>query len=172
MYKASAPFFIQFLCALSGILDKADAFAVSKKIDATVLTGMRLAPDMHPLAWQVRSATNHAARACAMIAGVPMPDLGDNQTTVCDLQERIAKTVEFVRSIKPEQLDGQEDEEIVLKFGANEFKFTGLSFLLSFCLPNFYFHATTAYDILRHAGMDIGKRDFMGGRRGDTSEAT
>lgn len=162
MYRASVPVFIQFLCALSGVLDKASTFAESKKIDATVLTGMRLAPDMHPFAWQVRSTTNHAARACAMIAGVPTPDLGDNQATVCDLKERIAKTVEFIRSIKPEQLDGQEDKEIALKFGANEFKFTGLSFLLNFCLPNFYFHASTAYDILRHAGLDIGKRDFMG----------
>jgi hypothetical protein len=162
MYKASVPIFSQFLCALSGVLDKGAAFAEAKKIDPTVLTGMRLAPDMHPLAWQVRSTTNHAVRACAMISGVTAPDLGDNQTTVSELKERIAKTVEFVKSIKPEQMDGQEDKEIVLKFGANEFKFNGLTFLLNFCLPNFYFHAATSYDILRHAGVEIGKRDFMG----------
>ena len=162
MYKASVPLFSQYLCALSGVLDKGAAFAESKKIDVSVLTGMRLAADMHPFAWQVRSATNHAARACAMIAGVPMPDLGDNQTSASELKERISTTVGFIKSIKPEQLDGQEDKEIVLKLGSSELKFSGLSFLLNFCLPNFYFHTTTAYDILRHAGVDIGKRDFMG----------
>ena len=162
MYKASVPVFTQFLCALSAVLDKADLFADAKKIDASVLTGMRLAPDMHPFAWQVRSTTNHAVRACAMIAGIPAPDLGDNQTSICDLKERIAKSVDFIRGIRPEQLDGQEDREIVLKIGGNELKFTGLPFLISFCLPNFFFHAATAYDILRHAGVDLGKRDFMG----------
>lgn len=163
MYKASAPVFIQFLCALSGVLDKAAAFAEAKKVDATVLTSMRLAPDMHPLAWQVRSTTNHAVRACALIAGIAVPDLGDNQGTVSELKERIAKTVDFIRSIRPEQLDGQEDREVKLTVGGNELKLDGLTFLLNFCLPNFYFHAATAYDILRHAGVDIGKRDFMGG---------
>lgn len=162
LYKASVPIFSQFLCALSGVLDKAATFAETKKIDPTVLTGMRLAPDMHPLAWQVRSTTNHAVRACAMLAGVPQPDLGDNQTTISELKERIAKTVDFIKSLKPEQIDGQEEKEIVLKFGANEFKFTGLAFLLNFSLPNFYFHASTSYDILRHAGVELGKRDFMG----------
>jgi uncharacterized protein len=162
MYKASVPIFVQFLSALSGVLDKAAAFSESRKCDATVLTAMRLAPDMHPLAWQVRSTTNHAVRACAMISGATAPDLGDNQSTVSELKERIATTIDFVKSIKPEQMDGQEDKEIVLKFGTNEFKFTGLSFLLNFCLPNFYFHAATSYDILRHAGVEIGKRDFMG----------
>jgi hypothetical protein len=162
MHKASAPVFVQFLCAQSAVLDKAAAFAESKKIDPTVLTAMRLAPDMHPLAWQVRSTANHAVRACAQISGVPAPELGDTQTTVSELKERIAKAVAFIKSIKPEQMDGQEDKEIVLKFGANEFKFTGLSFLLNFCLPNFFFHDATAYDILRHAGLEIGKRDFMG----------
>jgi hypothetical protein len=165
MYKASVPVFSQFLCALSSVLDKAATFAETKKIDPTVLTGMRLAPDMHPLAWQVRSTTNHAVRACAMLAGVRQPDLGDNQATVSELKERIAKTVDFIKSLKPEQIDGQEEKEIVLKFGANEFKFTGLAFLLNFSLPNFYFHAATSYDILRHAGVEIGKRDFMGSPR-------
>jgi hypothetical protein len=162
MYRASVPVFVQFLSALSAVLDKADLFADSKKIDATVLTGMRLAPDMHPLAWQVRSTTNHALRACALISGVAAPDLGDSQTTICQLKERIAATIDFAKSIKPEQMDGQEDKEIVLKFGTNEFKFDGLSFLLNFCLPNFFFHGATSYDILRHAGVDLGKRDFMG----------
>jgi hypothetical protein len=162
MYKASVPVFSQFLCALSSVLDKAATFAEAKKIDPTVLTGMRLAPDMHPLAWQVRSTTNHAVRACALLAGVPQPDLGDNQATVSELKERIAKTVDFIKSLKPEQIDGQEEKEIVLKLGANEHKFTGIAFLLNFCLPNFYFHAATSYDILRHAGVDLGKRDFMG----------
>jgi hypothetical protein len=162
LYKASVPVFSQFLVALSGVLDKAAAFAEAKKVDPTVLTGMRLAPDMHPLAWQVRTTTNHAARACAMLAGVPLPEPGDGQATVPELKERIARTVDFVNSLKPGQIDGQEEKEIVLKLGANEFKFTGLAFLLNFSLPNFYFHAATAYDILRHAGVELGKRDFLG----------
>lgn len=162
LYKASVPIFIQFLNALSAVLDKGAAFAEARKIDPAVLTGLRVYPDMHPLAWQVRSTTNHAARACAQLAGVDQPDFGDTQTTIPELKDRIAKTVAFLTTIKPEQMNGKEDKEIVLKFGPREFKFTGLSFLLNFSLPNFYFHASTSYDILRHCGVEVGKRDFMG----------
>jgi hypothetical protein len=162
LYKASVPIFIQFLTALSSVLDKGAAFAETRKIDPAVLTGLRVYPDMHPLAWQVRSTTNHAVRACAQIAGVPQPDLGDGQATIPELKDRIAKAIGFLKTITPDQMNGKEDKEIVLNFGPREFKFTGLSFLLNFSLPNFYFHATTSYDILRHCGVEIGKRDFMG----------
>lgn len=162
LYKASVPIFIQFLNSLSGVLDKGAAFAEARKIDPAVLTGLRVYPDMQPLAWQVRSTTTHAVRACALIAGVPQPDFGDTQTTIPELKDRIAKAIDFLKTVKPDQMNGNEDKEIVLNFGTREFKFTGLSFLLNFSLPNFYFHATTAYDILRQCGVEIGKRDFMG----------
>jgi uncharacterized protein len=162
LYKASVPIFIQFLNSLSGVLDKGAAFAEAKKIDPAVLTGLRVYPDMQPLAWQVRQVTTHAARVCAQIAGVEQPDFGDTQTTIPELKDRIAKAVDFLKTIKPEQMNGKEDKEIVLKFGPRELKFTGLSFLLNFSLPNFYFHTTTAYNILRHCGVEIGKRDFLG----------
>lgn len=162
LYKASIPIFIQFLNALSAVLDKGTAFAEARKIDPAVLTGLRVYPDMHPLAWQVRSTTTHAARAAAQLAGVEQPDFGDSQTTIPELKDRIAKTIDFLKTIKPDQINGKEDKEIVLKFGTREVKFTGLLFLLNFALPNFYFHATTSYDILRHIGVEIGKRDFMG----------
>ncbi|MGB8366402.1 MAG: DUF1993 family protein [Rhizomicrobium sp.] len=162
LYNASVPIFIQFLNALSSVLDKGAAFAEARKIDPEVLTGLRIYPDMHPLAWQVRSTTTHAVRACALIAGVEQPEFGDAQTTIPELKDRIAKAVDFLKTIKPDQMNGKEDKEIVLKFGPRELNFTGLSFLLNLSLPNFYFHATTSYDILRHCGVDIGKRDFMG----------
>ena len=162
LYKASVPIFIQFLNGLSGVLDKGAAFAEVRKIDPAVVAGLRVYPDMHPLSWQVRSVTNHAVRACALLAGVTQPDLGDTDTTIPELKARIAKAIDFIKTIKPDQINGQEDKEIVLNFGPREFRFTGLSFLLNFCLPNFYFHAATSYDLLRQIGVDVGKRDFMG----------
>jgi len=162
LYKASVPIFVQFLNALSSVLDKSAAFAEARKIDPAVLTAQRIYPDMYPLAWQVRSTTTHAVRACALIAGIRQPELGDGQATIPELKDRIVKAVDFLKTIKPEQMNGKEDKEVVLNLGSREFKFTGLSFLLNFCLPNFYFHAATSYDILRQCGVEIGKRDFMG----------
>ena len=158
MYKASAPIFVQFLTGLSGVLDKA---AAAKNVDQAALLNKSLAPDMFPLVRQVRASTDHALTACSKLAGVDAPTLGSDETTIPQLKERINKAITFIKGLKPAQIDGTEDKEIVLKFGANERKFTGQGLLLNFCLPNFYFHTTTAYDIVRSAGVEIGKRDFM-----------
>jgi uncharacterized protein len=158
MYKASAPIFVQFLNGLSGVLDKA---AAAPNVDQAALLDKKLAPDMFPFVRQVRAATDHAVTACSRLAGVEPPNLGGDETTIPQLKERINKAVTFIKGLKPAQIDGTEDKEITLKFGQNERKFTGQNLLLNFCLPNFYFHTTTAYDIVRNAGVEIGKRDFM-----------
>lgn len=162
MYKVSAPIFLQFLTALSGVLDKAQAHIEAKKLDESFIMGMRIYPDMHNFTRQVRASCDHAVNACARIAGVELPAFENNETTIADLKKRIEKALAFVGSIKPEQIDGTEDKEIVVKFGSGERRFTGQTMLLNFSLPNFYFHTTTAYAILRHCGVDVGKRDFMG----------
>jgi hypothetical protein len=162
MAKASAPIFVQFLTGLSAVLDKAAAHAEAKKIDPAVLLNTRLTPDMFPLVRQVRAATDHATTACGRLAGVEPPSFANGEATIPELKDRIAKAIAFIKGIPASKLDGTEDKEITLKFGANERKFTGQGLLLNFCLPNFYFHTTTAYDILRQCGVEIGKRDFMG----------
>lgn len=162
MSTVSAPIFVQFLTSLSAVLDKAAAHAEAKKVDPAVLLNTRLTPDMFPLVRQVRAATDHAMTACGRLAGVEPPSFANNEATIPELKERIAKAVAFIKSIPASKLDGTEEKEITLKFGANERKFTGQGLLLNFCLPNFYFHTTTAYDILRECGVEIGKRDFMG----------
>jgi hypothetical protein len=162
MYKASAPIFVQFLTSLSAILDKAAAHAEAKKIDPSFLLNMRLYPDMFPLVRQVRAATDHATAACGRLAGVEPPTFANTEASIPELKDRIAKAIDFIKSIKPAQIDGTEEKEIVIKFTSGERKFTGQSLLLNQSLPNFFFHATTAYDILRHCGLELGKRDFMG----------
>jgi hypothetical protein len=163
MYKASVPVFVQFLTSLSAVLDKAAAYAEAKKVEPAVLLNTRLAPDMFPLVRQVRAATDHAISACGRLAGADMPSFSDTEATIPELKDRIAKTIDFLKSLKPTQIDGSEDKEIKIKFpsGATR-EFTGQSLLLTGSLPNFYFHCTTAYDILRHCGIELGKRDFMG----------
>ena len=163
LYKASAPVFVQFLTSLSAVLDKAAAHAEAKKIDPVVLLNTRLYPDMHPLIRQVREATNHAASACGRVAGAELPIFANTEASIPELKDRIAKTIDFIKGLKPAQIDGTEDKDITIKFPSGaERKFTGQALLLNFCLPNFYFHYTTAYDILRHCGVEVGKRDFMG----------
>lgn len=162
MYTVSAPIFIQFLTGLSGVLDKAQAHIDARKLDESFFMGMRLYPDMHNFTRQVRASCDHAVNACARIAGVELPTFENNETTIAQLKARIDKAIAFVRTMKPAQLDGMEDKEIVVKFASGERRFTGQTMLINFSLPNFYFHTTTAYAILRHCGVDIGKRDFMG----------
>lgn len=162
MYQVSVPVFVRGLNALAGVLDKAAAFSEAKKFDQAVLLGTRLYPDMFPLNVQVGQVCTHAARGVAQLAGLTQPDFGPPETTISALKERVAKTLEFVKSAKPEQIDGSEEKDIVLKFGTREMPFKGQQFLIGFTLPNFYFHYTTAYDILRSVGVEIGKRDFMG----------
>jgi uncharacterized protein len=163
LYKASAPIFVQFLTSLSAVLDKAAAHAEARKIDPAVLLNTRLTPDMYPLLRQVREVTSHAASACGRLAGADQPVFTNTEASIPELKERIAKTIDFIKGLKPAQIDGTEDKEITLKFpSGNERKFTGQGLLLNFSLPNFYFHYTTAYNILRHCGVEVGKRDFMG----------
>jgi uncharacterized protein len=162
MYQASVPGFLQFLGGLSKVLEKAAAHAEAKKIDPSVLLNARLFPNMFTLARQVQIATDHAKGSVARLAGVEVPNFPDTETSFSELQTRISKTIEFVKSFKPEQINGSEDKEIVLILGTYKMNFQGHVYLLQFALPNFYFHATTAYDILRHNGIEIGKIDFMG----------
>ena len=162
MYQASAPRFINILTNLSAILDKAQAHVEAKKIDPAALTAYRLAPDMFPFTRQVQTASDTAKGAVARLAGVEIPKFDDTEQTFAELKARIARTIEFIKTVKPEQVDGSEDKEIVLKLGAREVRFTGIQYLLGHAHPNFYFHVTTAYNILRHNGVEIGKRDYIG----------
>jgi hypothetical protein len=163
MFKASVPVYTQFLPALSAVLKKAAAHAEAKKIDPSVFINARIAPDMFALARQVQIATDHAKGSLARLAGVEVPSYADTETTFDELEARIQKTLAYVKTFKPEQIDGTEDKEIVLTFGTQKFPFTGQTYLIQFALPNFYFHTSMAYAILRHNGVEVGKRDFMGG---------
>ena len=162
MYQASAPRFVNLLRNLSSLLDKAQAHAEAKKIEPLALTQFRLFPDMFPLTRQVQIACDTAKGAVARLAGVEIPKHEDTEQTFPELKARIAKTVEFIESVGAAKVDGTEDKEIVLKQRGQDVKFSGLQYLLGFAYPNFYFHVTTAYNILRHNGVDIGKRDFIG----------
>lgn len=162
MFEAAVPAFLQTLNSLSAILGKAEAFAAERKIDPSVLLAYRVAPDMFALARQVQIATDHAKGCCARLAGVEVPKYADDQTTFADLRARIARTVAFVEGFKPTDIDGSEDRDIAFTAGGREMRFKGQQYLVTFVLPNFYFHATTAYNILRHCGVPIGKRDFLG----------
>jgi len=162
MYQVSVPVFVRNLTALSGVLDKAAAFAEAKKFDQAVLLGTRLYPDMFPLNVQVGQVCTHAGRGVAQLAGLTQPEFGAPETTIAALKERVQKTLAFVKSATPGQIDGTESKDIVLKFGTREMPFKGEQFLVGFTLPNFFFHYTTAYNILRSLGLEIGKRDFMG----------
>jgi hypothetical protein len=163
MYQASVPAFQRTLKALDAILDKASANAAERKIDSAVLTAARLAPDMFTLARQVQLASDHAKGCPARLAGVPVPSFDDTEQTFPELKARIHKTLDFIGSLKPEQIDGSEGRDISLKAGPRELSFKGQEYLVLFALPNFYFHAATAYDILRHNGVPVGKLDFLGG---------
>jgi len=162
MYQASVPSILQILKSLSGLLDKAAAHSATKKIDESVLLGFRLAPDMFPLSRQVQIVTDQAKSVVARLAGNEPPVYEDTEKTIAELKARLAKTIDFVRSFKPEQINGSEDKQIILKIGTHELKFIGTQYLFHFFYPNFYFHATAAYAILRHCGLEIGKMDFLG----------
>ena len=162
MFQASVPVFVQLLKGLSGVLDKAEAHCTAKKIDPVTLCGTRLIADMFPLTRQVQIATDFAKGVTARLAGVEVPTWEDNEKTIPELKARIAKTIAYVETFKPGQIDGSEDREISLKVGGNPMTFKGQQYLLNFGMPNFYFHTTSAYSILRANGIDLGKRDFMG----------
>jgi hypothetical protein len=162
MYQASVPVFQRILGALDKILDKAAAYAEERKIDPAVLLGARLYPDMFALTRQVQIATDHAKGAPARLAGVAVPSFEDSEKTFAELKARIGKTLSFIGGLKPEQIDGSEGRDINLKLGPRELHFKGQDYLLFVAQPNFYFHTTTAFAILRHNGVPIGKLDFLG----------
>jgi hypothetical protein len=161
IHQAAAPVFTRALNNLSAMIDKALAAGVS---EATLLEA-RLAPDMHPFPRQIQMASDSAKGAVARLAGVEPPAMPDTETTIAELKARIAATVAYVNSIDAAALDGAEDREVVLKFPGAEMKFTGADFLTGFALPNFFFHITIAYALLRANGAPIGKMDFLGGAR-------
>jgi hypothetical protein len=162
MYQASVPRFVNILGNLSNILDKAQAHVDAKKLDAVTLTTYRLFPDMLPMTSQVQIACDTAKGVVARLAGVEIPVFEDDEKTLSDLKARIAKTIAFIQTVTPGQIDGTEDKEIVIKRGDKETRYSGMQFLLGHALPNFYFHVTTTYNILRHNGIEIGKRDYLG----------
>ena len=161
MYQASVPRLANVLKNLSAILDKAQAHAEARKIDPVVLTNSRLYPDMLPMKRQVQIACDSAKGVVARLAGAEPPKHEDTEETFAELRARIAKTIDFIQTFKPAQIDGSEDKAIHLKLGQREVDFKGMQYLLGHALPNFYFHVVTAYDILRHDGVEIGKRDYL-----------
>ncbi len=161
MYDASVLAFQRGLTNLEHILDKAAADATQRRIDPQVLLVARLAPDMLPLARQVQIAADHAKNAAGRLAGLAPPKFEDNETDFMQLKQRLARTRDYLATIQPAQLDGSEQRDIVLQFPGVELKFKGLDYLLGFAVPNFYFHSTTAYDILRHNGVSLSKVDFI-----------
>ena len=162
MYQASVPAFLQMLNNLSAILDKAEAYAGNRNVDPEILLNYRLAPDMLPFVRQIQITADLAKGAVARLASVEVPKHDDTEKTFADLKARIAKTVAFVQSFKPDEIDGSESRDISLTLGEHTMNFKGQPYLVHFVLPNFYFHCTTAYDILRHCGVELGKRDFIG----------
>ena len=157
MYQVSVPPLVRGLNNLSAVLKKGEAHPA-----AATLVEARLAPDMYTLAGQVQRASDTAKGCAARLAGIDPPSFPDTEATFAQLQERIARTVEFLQGVKPEQIDGSEDKAISFKAGPYMLNFTGTSYLLTFVMPNFYFHVTTAYDILRHKGVPVGKMDYLG----------
>ena len=162
MYAFSVPVFVKTLGNLSSILGKGAAYAEQKKFDPAVLLAMRLAPDMFPLTMQVRIACDFAKGAVARLAGEEPPKWEDSETTIAELQARIARTIDFIQGFDPSRFDGAETRTVTLTIRGEPIEYAGLSYLAHVVLPNFFFHATTAYDILRHAGVELGKRDFIG----------
>jgi len=162
MYQASVVSFANVLSNLLVVLKKGETYAISKKIDPAVLVNARLAPDMFALARQVQIASDQSKGCVSRLAGIEPPKFEDNEQTFAELYTRIEKTIAYIQSIKPAQLEGSDTRSIELKQRDRTRNFTGLGYLFDYVYPNFYFHVTTAYDILRHNGVDIGKGDFMG----------
>ncbi len=162
MYQASVPVFTRALNNLARILEKAAVHAESRKIDPSVLVGARLYPDMLPLSKQIQIASDNAKGCAARLAGLEPPKYEDNETSFPELVARLRKTVSYLESLKPEQFEGAEDRSITLKTHAGPLTFQGMAYLLERAMPNVFFHVTTAYAILRHNGVEIGKDDYLG----------
>ena len=162
MYSMTVPFYASMLSNMSHLLTKAEAWATERNIDASVLLNDRLAPDMFPLKRQVQIATDHVKGAAARLGGVDVPSYPDTEETFADLQARITKVREFLLSVPEAGFEGAEDRDISIKVGPQDMVFRGLTYLQGFSVPNFYFHMSAAYAILRHNGVPLGKGDFFG----------
>lgn len=162
MYSSSVPVFLHYLKNLSVILEKGEEYAAGKKVDEKVLTGARLYPDMLPLAKQVQIACDVAKGCGGRLAGADLPKYEDNEVTFAELQARITKTMDYLKSLPEEKFSGSEQKQIRLQAGPRELEFVGDHFLRQWALPNVYFHITTTYNILRHNGVPLGKMDFLG----------
>lgn len=162
MYQASVPVFLQMLGNLRSLLEKGAAYAEARKFDASVLVNARLFPDMLPLARQIQIASDTAKGCGARLAGVEVPKFADNESSFPELIERIDKTIAFLKELQPAQIDGSEARTVVLPMRTGDLTFKGQQYLLGFALPNFFFHVTTAYNLLRHNGVEIGKMDYLG----------
>ena len=162
MYQASIPVFIRALGNFAGILAKGEAYAQTKSFDPAILVNARLAPDMFPLARQVQIATDSVKGCAARLAGVEVPSFADTETSFAELQARLDRTVKFLQGVTAQQVDGSEDKAIEIKTPNGSLHFTGQDYLCNFVLPNLFFHMTTAYAILRHNGVEIGKWDYLG----------
>ena len=165
MHAASAPVFTQILTNLLGWLDKAEAHAAAKKFDASKFLGTRLTPDMLPFERQIQIATDHVKGCLARLAGQEPPKWADDEKSIEELRARIRKAIEFAATITPAQLEGAESREIVLPTPRGPLKMSGERFLTGYSLPNFYFHVTMAYALLRQGGVDVGKMDYLGAVR-------
>lgn len=161
MYQTSVPHFVRMLGNLSAILDKASTHAEAKNIDQAVFINARLAPDMYPLSRQIQISADMTKACAARLAGIEIPQYEDSETTLADLQVRIAKTIVFLQSLSADQIDGSEDRTVTIKMFDQEVVYSGQHYLLEIIIPHFYFHVTTAYAILRHHGVDLGKRDYI-----------
>jgi hypothetical protein len=162
MYHVSVPVFIRMLNNLAAILEKAATHCEAKKIDPAVLINFRLYPDMFAFGKQIQVAADAAKNGVARLAGVEGPEFENSEKTFPELIARVNRTIEFLNTCKPEQIDGTEEKDVVIKRGETSVTYKGQEFLLNRALPNFYFHITTAYDILRHNGVELGKRDYLG----------
>ena len=163
LYDLTVPPFTRGLRALDGLLDKAVAHAEATGVDPNTYLSLRIIDDMNPLAKQVQTACDSPKLCLARLSGVAAPVNDDTEATIAELKERIASTLAYLASVPRDQVDGQEGKEVVLTFPGGEMKFLGQQYVTGFAMPNFYFHLTTAYDLLRGAGVPIGKRDYMGG---------
>ncbi len=162
LYQSSLPAILKHLNNLSVILDKAVANATERQIDPHVFINARLAPDMFPLVRQVQMVSDNAKGCAARLSGQDIPSYADTEKTFPELQDRLAKTIAFVKSVTPEQVDGHEDRIVTVKTKGGEKQLAAADYLFGFALPNFYFHATIAYAILRHQGVPVGKLDYLG----------
>ena len=164
-YDAVVPAYLQMLNSLTGLLTKAEAHCAAKKVDPSVLLGSRLFPDMLPLSKQIQLVSDFAAKGCARLTHSEVPSTPDTEKSFEELQQRIAKATDYVKSFKPAQFDGGDTREVTFPIGpSNTMTMKGQQYLVNFAFPNFYFHAATAHGILRHNGVEIGKRDFLGVR--------